>query len=143
MEKTPQPVEEFLEGVTPRKRRNDAERLLPLFARATGETPTMWGTIIGFCEYHYRYASGHEGDAPAASFAPRRAATTIYLFDGVSAYPGELARLGPHTTGVGCLYVKDLDGIDLGVLEDVVAASYRAVTWGTFGRGAHDGAASG
>ena len=75
MEKTGQPVEEYLAGVTPAKRRADAERLIPLFTRVTGQPAEMWGTIVGFGQYHYRYASGHEGDAPAAGFAARKAAT--------------------------------------------------------------------
>ena len=124
MEKTGQPVEEYLAGVTPAKRRADAERLLPLFSRVTGQPAEMWGTIVGFGQYHYRYASGHEGDAPAAGFAARKAATTIYVYDGVDAHRENLARLGPHTTGVGCIYLKDLDAVDLDVLEQIVAASY-------------------
>ena len=124
MEKTGQPVEEHLAAITPKKRRADAERLLPLFSRVTGQPAEMWGTIIGFGQYHYRYASGHEGDAPAAGFAARKAATTIYVYDGVDAHRENLARLGPHTTGVGCIYVKDLDAVDLDVLEEIVAESY-------------------
>jgi Domain of unknown function (DU1801) len=118
-------VRTYLDGVTPEKRRRDAERLLELMARVTGEPPQMWGSIIGFGQYHYKYQSGREGDVAAASFAPRKAATTIYLVDGVRPYEQQLERLGPHTTGVGCLYVKDLDKIDLSVLENIVAESYR------------------
>lgn len=124
MEKTGQPVEEYLAGVTPKRRQADAERLVPLFARVTGQPAVMWGTIVGFGQYHYRYASGHEGDAPAAGFAARKAATTIYVYDGVDAHQENLARLGPHTTGVGCIYLKDLDAVDLDVLEQIVTASY-------------------
>ena len=88
----------------------------------------LWGTIIGFGQYHYRYESGREGDAGAAGFAPRKAATVVYLPDGVGAHAEALARLGPHTTGLVCLYLKNLDDVDLGVLEEIVAASYRNVT---------------
>lgn len=140
MEKTGQPVEEHLAGVTPGKRRADAERLVPLFARATGQPAQMWGTVVGFGQYHYRYASGHEGDAPAASFAARRAATTVYLLDGVETYREDLERLGPHTTGVGCVYVKDLSAIDFGVLEEIVGRSYRALVGATWPSRARDGA---
>jgi hypothetical protein len=124
----PADVQAFLDRVEPAKRRRDAEALLELFGRVTGETPKLWGSIVGFGTYHYRYDSGREGDTAAASFAPRKAATTIYLVDGVDAHADDLARLGPHTTGVGCLYLKDTEQIDLGVLADVVGASYRAVT---------------
>ncbi|KAA1419821.1 DUF1801 domain-containing protein [Mumia zhuanghuii] len=134
-------VDEHLAAVTPAKRRRDAETLLAMMARVTGEEPTMWATIVAFGSYHYRYASGREGDAPAAGFAPRKAATTIYLADGVDTYAAELARLGPHSTGVGCLYIKDLEAVDLDVLEQIVAASYARVTEGTFGERARDGGA--
>src|SRR6516162_6682764 len=72
----------------------------------------MWGTsIIGFGTYHYRYASGHEGDAPLAGFSPRRQHLAIYLVGGFGhRYQSVLARLGPYKTGKGCLYLKRLDG---------------------------------
>jgi hypothetical protein len=81
-----QGVRTYLDEVTPEKRRGDAERLLELMARVTGEAPHMWGKIIGFGQYHYKYESGREGDAPATAFAPRRAATVIYLADGIGRY---------------------------------------------------------
>ena len=87
----------------------------------------MWGSsIVGFGTYHYRYSTGREGDGPAASFSPRKAATTIYLPDGIGAHADRLAALGPHTTGAGCLYLKDLDQVDLSVLEDIIP-SHQAV----------------
>jgi hypothetical protein len=125
-----QGVRTYLDEVTPEKRRGDAERLLELMARVTGEAPHMWGKIIGFGQYHYKYESGREGDAPAAAFAPRRAATVIYLADGIGRYAEQLAQLGPHTTGVGCLYIKDLDKIDSSVLEKIIAESHRTLTAG-------------
>jgi hypothetical protein len=142
VEKTGQPVEEHLAGVTPKKRRADAERLVPLFARITGQPAEMWGTVVGFGRYHYTYTSGHEGDAPAAGFAARKAATTVYVYDGVDAHRGRLERLGPHTTGVGCIYLKDLDAVDLGVLEEIIAASYARLGDGPWTSRARDGADS-
>jgi Domain of unknown function (DU1801) len=124
-------VQTYLDGVTPEKRRRDAEKLLELMSRVTGQTPQLWGTIIGFGHYHYKYPTGREGDAAAAGFAPRKAATTIYLLDGSGRYGAQLERLGPHTTGVGCLYIKDLDKVDLAALENIVAESYRTLTDGT------------
>lgn len=127
-------VAAYLEGVTPEGRRRDAETMLDLMGRATGEDAAMWGpSIVGFGTYHYRYESGREGDAPAAGFAPRKAATTIYLADGVGAYGKQIERLGEHTTGKGCLYIKHLDRVDLDVLEGIVRTSYEVVTDGTFG----------
>ena len=98
----------------------------------------MWGTIVGFGDYHYTYASGREGDAPAAGFAARKAATTVYVLDGVAAHAELLERLGPHTTGVGCIYMKDLTVVDLDVLEAIISRSYAALTAGTFTTRARD-----
>ena len=132
-------VRSYIQQVASPTRRRDAETLVELMARVTGEPARMWGpSIVGFGEYHYRYDSGREGDGPAASFAPRKAATTIYLMDGVGAYSDQLRALGPHTTGVGCLYLKDLSAVDLGVLEQIVAESYKTLTSGTFGRRAQE-----
>jgi hypothetical protein len=132
-------VQAHLDTVTGETRRRDAETLLELMARVTGEEPQLWGpSIIAFGSYHYKYASGREGDAPAAAFSPRKAATTVYLPDGVGTYASRLASLGDHKTGVGCLYLKDLARIDLAVLESIITESYRAVTAGTFGQRAAD-----
>ncbi|MEV0285898.1 MULTISPECIES: DUF1801 domain-containing protein [unclassified Kribbella] len=125
-------VAEHLEKVRSAKRRRDAETMLGLMGRVTGEEPRMWATVIGYGQYHYHYASGRQGDAPAAGFAPRAAATTVYLNDGVAAHADLLAKLGPHTTGVGCLYLKDLTDIDLDVLETIVRNSYESLTSGTY-----------
>jgi hypothetical protein len=132
-------LQRFLETITPAKRAGDAAVLLRLMQEVTGEKPGLQGTIIGFGSYHYKYASGREGDAPAAGFAPRKAATTIYLMDGVAAHSEQLARLGPHATGVGCVYIKDLDLIDLDVLRAIVGASYATLTAGTYGMRAREG----
>ena len=132
-------VQDYLDGVPSPTRRRDAETLLELMGRVTGQPARMWGSsVIGFWQYHYRYESGREGDAAAVSFSPRKAATTIYLLDGVGAYPDKLSRLGPHTTGVGCLYIKDLAKVDLGVLEEIVGESYRTLTSGTYTNRAAD-----
>lgn len=126
-------VAEFIAQVTPAVRKRDAETLIELMSRVTGHEARMWGpSIIGFGRYHYKYPSGLEGDAGAAGFSPRKAATTIYLPDGVGAYEAQLAKLGPHTTGLVCVYIKKLDHIDLGVLKRIIEESYRTVTAGTF-----------
>ena len=143
MEATDRSVEEFIAGVTPAVRRRDAETLVALMRRATGHEPVLWtGGIIGFGNYHYRYETGREGDAGAAGFAPRKAASTVYLPDGVGAHADKLERLGPHTTGLVCVYLKDLSKVDLEVLEQVVGDSFRAVTAGTFTQRARDSAVS-
>ena len=134
-------VRAFIDAVPNPTRRRDAETLLELMTRITGEKPRMWfRSIVGFGQYHYKYASGREGDACAAGFSPRKAATTIYLANGVGAYAERLARLGTHTTGVGCLYITDLGKVDPAVLEAIIADSYRIVTSGIYGHRAHESA---
>jgi hypothetical protein len=135
-------VRTHLDRVTPEKRRRDAETLLKLMTRVTGQSPRLWGSVIGFGQYHYKYASGREGDSAAAGFAPRKAATVVYLSDGIGRYEHQLRHLGPHSTGVGCLYIKDLDTIDLRVLEAIIAESYRTLTAGTYPLRAHEGGES-
>ena len=100
----------------------------------------MWGgSIVGYGSYHYRYPSGREGDAPAAAFSPRKAATTVYLADGVGHHVALLERLGPHKAGVGCVYLKDLSDIDLEVLEELIRQSYATLTESAYTKRARDG----
>lgn len=127
-------VDAFLAAVQPEGRRQDAVTLRALMERVTGQPARLWGpSIVGFGRYHYRYPSGREGDMAAAGFSPRKASTTVYVVDGFESYADELARLGPHTLGAACLYIKRLGDVDLGVLEQIVRRSYATVTAGTFG----------
>src|SRR5689334_13469543 len=98
--------------------------MIDIMGRVTGLEPELHGTIVGFGRYHYRYESGRQGDAPAAAFAPRKTATVVYVSDGVAAHAEALQRLGPHTSGVGCIYLKDLSKNDLSVLEAIIAKSF-------------------
>ena len=117
----------FLAGVPDERRRDDAGGLCVMMQEVTGEPPAMWGSsIIGFGTYHYRYASGHEGDSALASFSPRSQHLAIYLvgeFEG--RHQSVLARLGPHKTGKGCLYVKRLDDVDQDALRELIDRSVR------------------
>lgn len=132
----------FLEGVAPAGRRRDALVLVDLMREVTGLAPRMSGSsIVGFGEYAYEYDSGRKGTAPAAAFSPRKAATTIYLLDGIAYHEAALGKLGPHTTGVGCLYIKDLSKIDLRVLKGIVRKSFKTLTAKTYGERARDAAA--
>ena len=129
----------YVDAVPSAVRRRDAKTLRDLMERVTGASPRMFGTsIVGFGEYRYEYPSGRSGHAPAAGFAPRKAATTVYLADGVGAHEELLAGLGPHTTGIGCLYLKDLEQVDLAVLEEIVRRSWATVTDGAFGHRARE-----
>jgi hypothetical protein len=126
-------VRAYIAGITSATRRRDAETLLSLIQRVTGEHPRMWGSsIVGFGQYHYRYESGREGDGPAASFSARKPAISLYLTDGIGRHAGSLSKLGRHSTGVGCLYIKDLSDVDLRVLEEIVRESYETLTAGTY-----------
>lgn len=117
-------VDAFLATLDPAKRA-DSETLIAIGHAVTGEPAAMWGkSIIGFGSYHYRYATGQEGDMALVSFAPRAKAFTFYLCDGpVEAFQGQLDRLGKHRTGVGCLYVTRLWDIDLDVLTELLAVT--------------------
>lgn len=120
-------VIEYIETAVDPKKREDAYRLLDLFTETTGYEAKMWGpSIIGFGAYHYKYATGHEGDAPLAGFSPRKAKISLYL---EAVYPERdslLQRLGKHTTGKACLYVNKLADIDTDVLREMIQRSVKA-----------------
>ena len=120
-------VEGFLARVPSEQRREDARRLCAMMQEITGEPPAMWGTsIVGFGAYHYRYASGHEGDAPLAGFSPRSQHLVIYLASEFGdRYQPVLARLGPHKSGKGCLYLKRLGDVDHDALRELIDRSVR------------------
>ena len=103
------------------------DTLVELMCDVTGEPPVVWGpSIVGFGRYHYRYATGTEGDAPLAAFAPRKQELVVYLVSGYEhRYPVLLDRLGPHRTGKSCLYLKRLSDVDLDVLRTLVERSVR------------------
>jgi hypothetical protein len=108
--------------------------LIELMGRVTGHPAVMWGAgIIGFGRYHYRYESGHEGDACLVGFSPRRAEFSIYM-SGLNGPPGEQQRdellklLGRHRMGKGCLYLKRVDDIDMVVLERLLRLSAETLT---------------
>jgi hypothetical protein len=122
-------VEGYLDSIADEQQRADARRLLDIFKRVTGEEPKMWGpSIIGFGLRHLAYDSGREMDWMVTGFSPRKGNLTFYLglgaLDGPTKYDDHLARLGKHTTGKGCLYVKRLSNVDEAVLEELVSAAY-------------------
>ena len=127
MRRTGAPVAEFLARVPHEQRREDARRLCAMMKQITGEPPAMWGTsIVGFGTYHYRYASGHQGDSALAGFSPRSQHLVIYLIGGFeNRHRSVLARLGPHKTGKGCLYIKRLDDVDHDALRELIDRSVR------------------
>ena len=114
-------VTAFLDGCTDEPRRADAKALTKLMKKVSGKNPAMWGpSIVGFDSYHYIYESGREGDMPIIGFSPRKSANVVYGAlgaDGADGADALLAKLGKHTIGKGCLYIKKLAEVDVTVLE--------------------------
>ena len=118
-------VAAFIGAITDRAKRADAKALVKLMQSVTGEKPKMFGpSIIGFGIYHYTYDSGREGDMPIISFSPRKAATVLYNMCGSETLR---AKLGKHTDGKGCLYIKKLADVDQQVLEALAVKSVAAI----------------
>lgn len=119
-------VETFIESIADESRRQDCRSLLELMKRASGSEPKMWGTsIVGFGSYHYRYASGREGDWFLAGFSPRKTDLTLYVMAGFDRYDTLMGRLGKFKTGKSCLYIKRLADVDPSVLRELVTASVK------------------
>jgi hypothetical protein len=117
-------VIEFIEAVDSPKKREDAYQLLDIFTETTGYRAKMWGpSIIGFGSYHYKYASGHEGDAPLVGFSPRKAKISLYLATGDTQREQLLENFGKHTSGKACVYINKLADIDTDVLEALIKQS--------------------
>ncbi len=117
-------VAAFLKAVEHETRRRDADTINKMMTRITGEKPKMWGeTIVGFGSYHYKYASGREGDWFLTGFSPRKSAMSLYIMPGYGQFDAIMARLGKHKTGRACLYINKLDDVDLAVLEELITKS--------------------
>jgi hypothetical protein len=114
-------VAPYLAAIEDESRRADCAALSALMSRVTGAPPTMWGkSIVGFGSYHYRYDSGHEGDACLTGFASRKGDITLYLVASVLEQDAVLAKLGRHKLGKGCLYIRRLSDVALDVLEQLI-----------------------
>jgi len=115
---------DFIAAVENPQRRADAETLSTLFEEISGEPPVMWGpSIIGFGRYHYRYDSGHEGDAARIGFSPRKAQTVVYIVPGFTARADLIMRMGKVKSGGSCLYISRLDRIDMDALRELAVWS--------------------
>ena len=111
-------VTDFINAVDDEQKRKDSFDLVTLMRSISGNEPKMWGpSIIGFGSYHYKYASGHEGDAPLIGFSPRKAAISLYVFTGLDQHKHLLNSLGKFKMGKACIYVKRLSDIDQGQLK--------------------------
>jgi hypothetical protein len=117
-------VSDFLSSVPDETRRNDSFRLNEIIESISGCTPKMWGpSIVGFGSYHYKYESGHEGEAPLMGYSPRKDAISLYFSLEPQQRDEMLARLGKHKSGKGCVYVKKLADVDQDVLAEMITAS--------------------
>lgn len=117
-------VDAYVAAIVSPVRRMDCEALIVLMSKITKCKPVMWGpSIVGFGNYHYRYASGREGDSCPIGFSSGRAHLTIYLASGFEGTESILAELGKFRTSKVCLYVKRLSDIDMKVLEKLLRFS--------------------
>lgn len=111
----------FINAVKDETKRQDSFNLIELIKKETGLEPKMWGTsIVGFGSYHYKYDSGHEGDSPLVAFSPRASAITLYLSGHFEKRDELLDKLGKHKTDKGCIYIKNLDSINIEILQKMI-----------------------
>ena len=121
-------VKDFIDGIADDTKRRDCRTIMKIMKKVTKARPKMWGTsIVGYGSYHYKYASGRQGDWFTAGFSPRAQSLTLYIMSGFRGHDTLMKKLGKHTTGKSCLYIKRLDEIDLDVLEELIERSVRHV----------------
>ena len=119
-------VKKFLDQIPDKERRDDCFAIAKIMEDITGDKPKMWGpSIVGFGTYHYKYASGHEGDWPVAAFSPRKKDLTVYLMIGFNKDPELMKQLGKHSVGKSCLYIKRLSDIHVPTLKKLIKASIK------------------
>ena len=117
-------VTKFINSIDDKQMRADARKVAAMMRRATGKRAKMWGSsIVGYGTYHYRYATGREGDFMITGFSPRKQALTVYIMPGFSPFDKLMAKLGTYKTGKSCLYIKRLSDVDEDVLERLVDSS--------------------
>ena len=114
----------FLETIEDEGKRDDCYEIMNMMEEVSGEQPKMWGkSIIGYGTYHYKYASGREGDWMRIAFSPRKQNLTLYLMAGVERHPELLEKVGKYKNGKSCFYIKKLDDVDRGILKQLMVAS--------------------
>lgn len=119
-------VGEFLNKVSDPEKREDSFRVLEMMREISGQEPKMWGTsIVGFGTYHYKYASGREGEWMRIGFSPRKQNLTVYIMNGFERYDELMAKLGKFKTGKSCLYLKRLSDVDESVLSELITESVK------------------
>ena len=125
--RTGENVDDFINSyVDNEQKKVDSHRLIELMKKWSDSEPRMWGpSIIGFGIYHYKYASGHEGDAPMLGFSPRKAAFSLYVYSDTKRSKSLLAKLGKYKMGKACIYVKKLSDINMTALEELCMESIK------------------
>lgn len=122
-------VLKFINSLQDEKKRTDSLAILDMMKEITKEEPKMWGdSIIGFGTYHYKYASGREGDWFLTGFSPRKQNFSLYIMSGFREYGELLKKLGKHKTSKACLYIKSLDDIDTKTLKELITKSVRKMS---------------
>jgi hypothetical protein len=117
-------VTEFLNTIEDSKSKEDCKSIIEIMEKLTGEKPRMWGSsIVGFGIYHYKYASGHEGDWFKTGFSPRKRNLTLYIMSGFDEYENLLNRLVKYKNGKSCIYIKQIEDINLEILKELISAS--------------------
>ena len=116
----------FIAAIDDPQKRADARKVAAIMRRATGKRAKMWGSsIVGYGSYHYKYASGREGDFMLTGYSPRKNALTVYIMPGFSGFKGLMSRLGKYKTGKSCLYIKRLSDVDESILEELIEESVK------------------
>jgi len=131
---TNQSVAAFINDNEDKQKRADMKKIAAMMRRATGKRATMWGSgIVGYGQYHYKYASGKEGDFMITGFSPRKQAMTVYILAGFKPFEPLMKKLGKYKTGSSCLYIKRLSDVDEKVLEKIIIGSvkYMRKNYGT------------
>ena len=119
-----QSVTDFLQAVPDERKRDDSFAILELMKEVTGQEPKMWGdSIIGFGNYHYKYATGREGDWFLTGFSPRKQNLTLYIMSGFDEYDELLKKLGKYKTGKACLYINKLADVEISVIKELIQKS--------------------
>lgn len=121
-------VKSFLDAIDDPRKKADVKKLAAMMRRATGKRAKMWGSsIVGYGQYHYKYASGHEGDWALTGFSPRKQNLVVYIMPGFEQFPTLMKRLGKFKTGKSCLYLNKLDDVDHAVLEKLIGESVKVM----------------
>jgi len=123
---TQQSVSAFVNAIEDKQTRADVRKIGAMMRRATGARATMWGSaIVGYGHYHYKYASGREGDFMLTGYSPRKQALSVYIMTGFKPFQTLMKKLGKYKTGSSCLYIKSLADVDAAILERLITESVK------------------